>query len=562
MITPDFSLQCKQVQPYYYDFLREERHELIPKVIINHIKQCPTCQEQINQLKAVISKVQAHLEPLESRLSLAIAAMLEVHFTYISKPVTCDVVRPFLLGLLDPALEIGIPTPITAHLDNCQQCSEDLETLRRLNLNCKQSIRLSQLFAEETPEGSAECSEMGETAKSVAGMDFDGLTVDALMHLCKCPVCRALVYEERQELYDSLPEYDQPSEFPCESVSTVDIFDYVVPYGLDPSRNQYAKFREALTSHLRICRTCLAKMQQLHNTVYGIAERAESDVVTVYHIDESAKTEARSESDDIYVGFPIRVETVNREDGIDAELPVSTIDFGTALKQKVSARNVKSLVKIATVAAAILIGAAILIKTPAAKGLTIDQIYKALEKVKNVHISKFAPDRTSPIEERWVSRTLNIAMSKTEQHLVLWDIPNRARRSKQMDTGITETVSLTDDIVADVEKNMRSSLGLTPFYDISEIPPDREWSRVADDALEDISKSMEVYDLLWMEQGPSGPLVFKRCRLFIDPYTNLPHKIKTYRKIAADSQYTLRSKVVVEYLSDSEIQAVIENVGF
>jgi hypothetical protein len=225
--------------------------------------------------------------------------------------------------------------------------------------------------------------------------------------------------------------------------------------------------------------------------------------------------------------------------------------------------NLKPLVKTTVAAAAIiLIAVALFFNIPTAKATAIEQIYKAIEKVKNVYISKFVPDKTEPIQEKWVSRALNIYMTKTGKQLVLRDIPNGVRKTKQLDTVVTETIPLTAVSIADVEKKITGSLGLMPFPDISEVPKDTEWKRVADDGLKATSEGIEVYDLSWVEQSPNGPLIFKRCRLFIDPNTNLPHKTEIYRKVAADSQYTLRSIVVVEYLSGSEIQAVIKDASF
>jgi len=383
-------------------------------------------------------------------------------------------------------------------------------------------------------------------------MDFRETTDEVLKHVCMCPYCRKLLYEYREGARKKYLREGRDQQFPCEEVSVTDIFDYVEPYGLDPANDQYAKFRKSFTSHAAICPNCLAKMQQLHKTIYNIAERAESDVVTVYQIDESAKTEARSESDDIYAGFPIRVETATREDEANTGRPASTIAFGAVLKQKVSAMNLKPLAKTAVAAAAvILIAVALFLSTQPARAVTIGQIYKALVKVKNVHISRFA-DKKEPIQEKWVSRSLNIYMTKTGKLLVLSDIPNGVRKSKKLDTAVTKTERLTDDNVADIETKMAGSLGLMPFYDIlKKAPPNSEWSRVTDEGLEGVSEGIEVYDLLWTEQGPSGPLIFKRCRFFIDTNTNLPHRTEYYGTV-----------LVVEYLRDSEIRSAIKDFGF
>lgn len=564
MIAPNPNSLCKEAELYYYDFLREESRGLVPESIINHIEQCQHCQEQINRLKKVLSEVEGHVGAGQRQLSSTITEMLELHFAYIGKRVTCETVKPFLPSLLDPALEIRIPTPITAHLDNCQQCSEDLETIRRLNLNRKQLCRLSQLFAEKPGEDNISCSQAQAAILAVVTMAFRETNTEVLKHLSICPDCRKVLYQYRETVREGMVTNKRvPEKFPCEEVSETDIFNYVMPYGLDPANDQYAKFRESLTSHMRSCPTCLAKMQQLHNTVYGIGERAESQVVTIYHVDESAKARVVSEPDDLYAGFPIRVEIANREEEVGAGLSASTIDFGAVLKQKVSAMNLKPLVKtVAVVAAAILIATALLLNIPTAKAVTIDKIYKALEKVKNVHIASFVPGQAEPVQEQWVSRTLNINIIKTQNEFVLWDIPNRSRKVKHLGTDLIETTSLTDDIIAGVEGKMSGSLGLMPFYDISEIPKDAQWNRITDDISEATARRTEVYDLTWVKKAYNGSAVFQKCRFFVHPGTNLPQKTKFYEKSSADSEYVLRSVNVVEHLSDSEMQKVIKEISF
>jgi len=563
MIAPKHNSSCGEAKLYYYDFLHNESRELIPESILNHIEQCQHCHEKTDQLKVVLSQTDA-IEPEQGQVNFAVTTMLKLHFAYIGKCVTCNTVRPFLPGLLDPALEIRIPTPITAHLDNCRQCAEDLETIQRLNLNRKQLCRLSQLFSDKPGEDNISCSKAKAVIIAVVFMALHETNEGVLKHLCTCPDCRKLLYQYRESVRkDLLDSKEEQKESICEEVSATDIFDYAVPYGLDPADDQYAKFRESLTSHLRFCPTCLAKIQQLHDTVYGIAERAESEVVTIYRIDESAKAQVASESDDLYAGFPISVEIASREDNVDVEQPVPTIDFTTALKQKVSAMNLKPLVKIGVaVAAVILIGLALLLNTPTAKAVTIDQIYKAIEKAKNVYISSFLPDKTEPTQEKWVSRTLNIYMTKTGAQWVLWDIANGLRKSKDSHTGVTETTPLTDDSVSSVEREMSGSLGLLPFYDISEIPPGAEWSQVTDEALKTAERDIEVYDVTWVGKKHGGSDEFLKWRVFVDSRTKLPQRTEFYEKLPAGTTYDLTSVKKVEYLSDNEIQSVIKDASF
>ncbi len=563
MSAPNHNSLCGEAKLYYYDFLHDESRELIPESIVNHMEQCQHCQEQISHFKGVLSQADSYDGSGQEQVSSAVTIMLKLHFAYIGKPVTCKTVRPFLPGLLDPALEIRIPTPITAHLDNCRQCAEDLETIRSLNLSRKQLCRFSQFLAEKPGDDSVSCLQARTAILAVALMTFHKTNAAILKHLCICPNCRKALYQYRESVRaDLLCCEKAPKEFPCEEVSTADIFDYCLPYGIDPVADQYVKFRDSLTSHLSGCPVCLAKIQELHNTLYGIAERHESEVVTTYHIDKSAKAQAFSGSDDLYAGFPIRVEIASREEEADIGQPVPTIDFTTALKRKLSAMNLKPLVKPGlAVAAVILIGLALLLNIPTAKAVTIEQIYKAIEKVKNVYISSFGPDKPEPTQEIWISRKLNIYMTKTEKELVLWDIPNGIRKIRRVDTDVTEITPLTNDSVASVERKMSGSLGLMPFYNISEIPKDSEWRKVDDENLE-VNRGIEVHDLEWAQKMYDGSDEFRKWRVFADAKTSLPRKVEWYTRVADDAEFVLETIMVAEYLDESEMQSVIKEVSF
>ncbi len=562
MIARNHESLCSQAEPYYYDFLFNESRELIPEPVVNHIVQCQNCQQQINQLEAVLSQTDGP-ESKHKQVNSAVTTMLTLHFAYIGKPVTCKTTKPFLPSLLDTALKIGIPTPITVHLDNCRKCSEDLETIHRLNLTRKQLRRLSQLFADEPTRSNISCAEAQNAIPLVVSMVFSETDSEVLRHLCICPDCRKVLYQRREiVLRGLLKSNTAENKFPCMNVSARDFFDYVAPYGLDPANDQYAKFRESLTSHLRTCPTCLVKMQQLHETMYRIVEQPESEITTAYHINESAKTRIASESDDLYAGFPIRVDITRREE-VKAEQPVPAIDFTATLKQKVSIEKLKPLLKTSAVAAAIILMAVILFQNiPTAKAVTLERIYKAIEKVRNVHITSFTPPNKEPTQELWISRTLNIYVTKTAKQSVLWDIANKTRKTKQLDTGIIKTVRLIDDIIVDIKRKMSSTLDLMPFYDVSDVPENADWNLVATKDLDTTNKGIEVYDLTWIERAYDSSTVFKKWRVFADSETNIPQRIEWYEKSASDAEYILSLMMMVEYLNDNEIKEVIKEASF
>jgi hypothetical protein len=383
--------------------------------------------------------------------------MLKLHFAYVGKPVTCNVVKPFLPTLFEPALEVSIPTPITVHLDSCRQCSEELETIRKLNLNHEQLRQLCSLFAER------------------------------------------------------------------------------------PTGNN------------------MSVAKKLQDALNNIAERPESEIVTIYQIDESAKTTVGSESDDIYAGFPIKVEVASHEDEVRTGSSTFVVDFGASLKHRISAMNLRPVFRAAVAAAAvILIGTALLLNTPSAKALTIDEIYNAIAKIRNVYVAKFAADEDEPALERWVSRTSGIYMTKTKKELVLWDVGNSVKKTTEMATGVSETIILADDIVIGMEEKLRGSLGLMPFYDISEVPEGAEWVRVSEGELESVAAGTEVYDLIWAEKLSDETDVSKKWRFFVGAATNVPQKTEVYVQLPGEEEYTLETAMTVRYLSDGEMEEAIK----
>jgi len=307
--------------------------------------------------------------------------------------------------------------------------------------------------------------------------------------------------------------------------------------------------------------------------VCAIDQRPESEVVTTYSLDKFHAAKAAIESEDLYAGFPIKVELAGRRDQVETRVLTKTIDFTATLRERISATNLKPLFKAAAAAAAvILIASVLLLRTPTAGAVTIEQVCKAIEKIKNVYISSFVPDKKEPAQERWISKTSNIYMTKTGTKYVLWDLSNGIRKGKDGDTATVETTQLTDTSLADVKQKMSGSLGLTPFYRLTAIPPDAEWNRVTDKSLQPVTEDIEIYDLAWGGKTYGGSAAFTKWRFFIDIktnipqrieiYTDLPQKMEIYQDAVSEDKYTLTSVVLIEHLDEHKIKDVIRDASF
>ncbi len=558
MVTHNNNLLCKQAELYYYDFLSKENIGFIPKNITDHINKCQYCRGKINQLNTILSLYNA-TESKDSQVDIAMRDLLKLHLAYIDNKVACNTVKPFLPVMLDPELGIKIPTPITVHLDNCQQCARDLETIRGLNLSRIQSCRLSQFLANMNTKDTVNCSQAQDAITAVASMDFNKINEQILKHICKCENCRQALYEHRETVRTENQHKKRAQKCSiCDKLSINDIFDYVVTYGLEPSNDQSATSRDSITQHLRYCPIGLKKIQELHRTIFHIAERAESNIVTIYKINESADTQVTGNSEDLYSGFPISVEIENREEEVSAKQPKPSINFVDALRSKIQPIYVNSLLRKGIIAVAVLsIAVTLFFRASVAGAVTFEQICTAIDKAKNIYISTLIPGKAEPMQERWISRTSNVFITKTGGNLVFWDFAQKVRKTKQLDIDSIQTSQLSDNIIADIEQNISNTLGLMPFYH-TDIPPDAEWNRVTDSEQETAITSVGVYELTWISKDYNGSAVFKKWRFFIDSNTYLPQKIEVYRKFDAGDTYMPQSTIEVEYLSNGAMQKVIE----
>lgn len=256
-----------------------------------------TRDDGIKLLNTIVAEVTGHqlniktlvdrfINPGQEKSDFAVITCIVFHLMHLEQPVTCETVKPFLPWQADKKLNITARTPITAHIAECPDCCNDIETLAQLNLEQKQLVRLGELYAGSHHKSTESCRKTQKIVPAIAEMDFAATTAEVLQHVCICPKCKQLLYEERKAMLENLPAYDLSPEFPCESVCPSDIFVYVVPHGLNPANDQYAKFRPSFTSHLSKCSTCLGKMQELHNTIYAVLERPDSGIVTCYELED------------------------------------------------------------------------------------------------------------------------------------------------------------------------------------------------------------------------------------------------------------------------------------
>jgi len=545
MIKSDSNSACSQALPHYYDYICGEAKELTPGEVLEHINRCGHCQDEINRLKDELAKKNNYGEHEHIETDSVIVSSLKLHFAYINQHVSCHTVRPFLPALTIRDLEIRVPTPITAHIDNCPACSNDLETIKSLGLTHTQLRLLTQLFSGELHTGSASCSEAKKTISSVASMNYKGISSGILRHLSVCPDCRELLYKARETMYRASLNNPPSSKFYCEKVGPIEIIDYVVPCSIDPEDEEYAEFRKSLVSHLRDCPVCLEKIQDLHNTVYDIVSRNESGIMTCFHVAESDRDVSQPDPNALYDDWPVEVEIIPPRP-----------------KLKVSTLILKRLIKPLSAAAVIILVLSLFFTTTSAQAIDLSRIYQALQKIPNIYITMFTPSQKEPVNEIWVSRTSNIYMSKAENQLFLWDLGKGIRKTRLQSTGAVEETKVEGDNLVRLKNHVDSSLGLLPFMNISEAPKNARWQQVTNAEAGNEFPGTVVYELIWTDKSYRVSHQYKKWRAYINPDTNLLKIAEWYGKATEDDKYILESFAVVAYPNEDKIKAVIREIFF
>ncbi len=572
MVAPKDNSICEQAQAFYYDYLCGRGRESTPPEVFAHLCQCSFCKAEVNRLKVELTGSEVDVDHSVEERTAIVITNLKLHFAYTGALVNCRTARPFLPSLADPALEVGVPTPITVHLDKCQQCSDDLEGIRQLKLTHKQLCRLGQLFAEEFGVDEELCTKAQTAISAVGDCAFEGTSANTLRHFCVCPDCRELLYKYRRSKAEKLSGSAEQSVIRCGAVSATDTFDYVVLYGFDPEKDEYAMFRPSLTSHLTNCRKCLGKMLELHDTVYDILQRAESGIVTCFKVDDATRHSIVSSPDEIYKDWSIEVEVfdTSRETGTTKVKEAGAIGLVTAktklkAKQRRSKLNIRPFIKPAVAAAAILIVALLVFRGPVAKAVGLDQIYEALAQIKNVYITTYAPEKPEPVQEIWISTELNVKMFKTGLQYVLWDFRDETVKSKDSDTDAVKTTELSKDALVEVKRTMDVPWGLLPFNKMSAVHAISEgvkWEQVPDESIETTIPDTEVYDLMWTEKIIGGDsVVHKKWRGYLDAETTLPKRIERWEKFSEEEGYELLTVTEVAYPTADEVQAAVRDAG-
>lgn len=517
----------------HFDDVAVQQDADVPESVSSHVRQCPFCRGRTVRLKEAVLGTQSQGDDRRTPMKRSVIDTLDSHFRCLDEQVTCSRARPFLPGMLEPSLRVRIPTPITVHVDQCPHCAGDLQVLRDLALGSEQLQRLHRLYEHKPAGGLLSCRRARTRISAFVRGAREGIDGAILNHLSTCPRCRAEVYAHRQAILQKLA--GASDDCPCDATAA-GLFDHVVPcegtfHGDEPPG----------VSHVATCRKCLETIQAVHRAVYGIAERPESGVATVYRTVEEGRT-LPSRPGSRYAEYPIAVEVVHR-----GPRP-RTARRRTVLKHATFSSRVRRVLATAVAAAAMISLAALFHYTRSASGVTLGKVSGAFGQARNVRVVGFNPYTDQVTYELWISRDLNLEYIVTAQGGIVYDLGRKEKRA--VDSG---TVAPVGDIeLANVKQMADGILGFT----LAGVPGDARWDRV------DGGGGREVYELTWMKQTQGGRGIGVKYEVLVDKSTLLPEMLRVFHRESMETGWESQSVTVLEYLTEAEMTSMLADEPF
>lgn len=539
----DFDGQaCEEAAGYYHDFLLDPGDVSIPRLVAEHIGRCGHCREQVRCLGEMLAETEGANGPGQREADKDLITELARHFEHIGDELGCEQVKPLLPSLLLGPLRIRIPTPVTVHVDHCLECRRDLAALGALALDEAQLTQLSRLYEKGLGEGPRVCPGDPSQATILGSMSLEGVDIAFIEHVCLCPTCRGRVYEHRQEQLDRQRREGRDVGEHCgRELSMAELFEYVVPCGPSQTDGKRAgRESEDVGDHVWSCPRCLEQLQVLHRVVYGVLDRADSEVVTVYRTQADGHVEPEP-AGGLYAGHPIDVQVAGAE--LEPAVPSGRAGAGVraSLRRAVGSPTLRPVFRTAFLAAAMIPLAIVFwASTHSASGLSVGQISDIVANAPAVHIETFYSILPEPLEDIWIS-----------DEIVIWKGPGRhtvydlaKRRKAEVGFGSSGTWTAAGNSELDpIRRAVNDRLAIAGRR--------AKLHLVAGDDVSMTDGDNEVYEVIWHDRDSRGTPVYRRQMVSLDPATKRPRMIRFSTQI--DGAWELGATTRVTYPDPSEI---------
>lgn len=514
---------CEGAKVYYYDYLGGEGIAEVPVLIQEHVKHCVHCLGQIGHLAQLLAEPREE----ESGRGDLMTELLALHFSHLCQEVTCAAAKPFIPTLADPTLPIRVTTPITQHIQQCAACRQELEMLRTLGLTGRQLYRIGQFLAD--PALNTDLPMVAEWGDCVADLRPERLTAAQCKQVCLSPQGRARIRVQRQVLADQQTAdagHDRPHD--CEGIGSSDLFEYALPYHGEGGVSEDSGAGETLAEHIRSCPDCLKRLQSLQEALFGLAERADSEVVTIMRPEETKPVSRRSHRNREALG------------GADA----------------VWYRGLYPWLRAMAAVLVLGLGIAALTRIPRATAVEYEQMHSALSLVSGIHMTTVQATDGAVVQEVWGVPGQGQWLLSQNGSAVLWDLNREKRVYWNKQTNALSSDDIPPGVLQGLKSSQASLFGMLPAA--GRFPAGARWENGPEDGSDG---SANIRRLIIPQMLPGGEKGWQKRIYHLDTVRNLPLALEFYGPVPGGTTLVKKTVTSVRYPEDLDLIQQAEALG-
>ena len=269
------------MQPYYYDVLNRTGDDDLPAAVVAHVQSCGYCQGKIEELSQLLEQATASDES-EATQENPWLRMIQLHFQLAGQTCTVTMLNPFLPVLLHPDYPIRIATPVMEHLCECTACQQDLQRIKALALRPDQLRQLSHFYGDLRSEVLPGPHLIQAQLQEFVQGDLTALDDLEKKHLYLCQSCG----DRLDRIFDDCAFGDEQGCSDCDNRTMADFFDFGFCYPYTPEVLSVTPGSSKQGCPLN-CSTARSRVRELYRSIFYIAHRHDSGVVTHFDLERA-----------------------------------------------------------------------------------------------------------------------------------------------------------------------------------------------------------------------------------------------------------------------------------
>ncbi|MBM4103532.1 MAG: hypothetical protein FJ263_05685 [Planctomycetes bacterium] len=300
-----------------------------------------------------------------------------------------------------------------------------------------------------------------------------------------------------------------------------------------------------VTVHIAKCPLCQKDLRTIASLCLSDSQLVEATRILS---DEPCSTENLNEQ----TAATIQTVRNRKSSGILTQLEVDKegnpcVQVDTRLQAGLKNRfsGTSPLTRIAAAAAILLVVSLVLFRTTTARGVSLQDVYHAVNAIVNCQIRINVPERNNPIQTILIAKKMGLVTCRQDDSEVLLDIQNhKAFHLEQKNNAVSK--QFEQDLWS---KLNCAGFGLLPFETIRQIPAGHTWKRRPDLSPD---KAFQIYDLTWKDSTETGMVVEKTWRVYLNG-SHLPVRIQWLEKQPGQAEKSVM-EMTIQYPDAAQVE--------